>query len=94
MSGMDFTIDEMKTIDRHFNMVVEKVIEMWAEQCTRKKPREVTGSGYRDRFTFKTSFEGDSVVLTIRLMPEMKESNAVHKVTGYEDTARMTLGLE
>ena len=47
-------------------MVVEEVTETWAEQCTRRKPREMTGSVDRDRFTFNTSIEGDPVVLTIR----------------------------
>ena len=80
----------MKALDRHFNMVVEEVIETLAEQCTRRKPREVTGSVYRDRFTSKTSIKRNSVVLTIRLKPEIKDFNAVHKVTGSDEISRMT----
>ena len=31
---VDYTIDEMKTLDKHFTMVVEEVTEAWAEQGT------------------------------------------------------------
>ena len=28
---VDYTIDEMKTLDKHFSMVVEEITEVWAE---------------------------------------------------------------
>ena len=34
---VDYTIGEMKTLDKHFAMVVEEVTEAWAEQGTRNK---------------------------------------------------------
>ena len=44
------------------------------------------------RFTSKMSIKEDSVVLIIRLRPEMKEIDTVYTVTGSEDISRMTLG--
>ena len=76
-----YTNNEMKALDRHFNMVLEEVIEAWEEQCQMRQPRVMTGPVDRDRFTSKMSKK-----------PEMKEVDAVHKMTGSEDIARMTLG--
>ena len=28
---VNYTIDEMKTLDKHFSMVVEEIAEVWAE---------------------------------------------------------------
>ena len=36
---LKYTNNEMKALDRHFSMVLEEVMETWAEQCQMRKPR-------------------------------------------------------
>jgi len=51
----------IKAFDRHCNMVLENVKEMWVE------PRRGTAGGVnRDRFISKMFLRGDSVVLVLR----------------------------
>jgi len=54
----------VKAFDRHFNMVLENVKEMWSEQ-----PRNAQGKKGRvvnkDRFISKMFLRGDSVILVL-----------------------------
>lgn len=54
----------VKAFDRHFNMVLENVKEMWSEQ-----PRNAQGKKGRvvnkDRFISKIFLRGDSVILVL-----------------------------
>ena len=54
----------VKAFDRHFNMVLENVKEMWTEQ-----PKGSKGQGAavnKDRFINKMFLRGDSVILVLR----------------------------
>ena len=59
--------NEMEALNRHFNMVLEEVMETWTELCQMRKPRAKTEQLDNDRFTSEMSTKGDSVILTIRL---------------------------
>ncbi|CDM28902.1 hypothetical protein DTO013E5_1289 [Penicillium roqueforti] len=51
----------VKAFDRHFNMVLENVKEMWTEY-----PKGVKGKGVnKDRFISKMFLRGDSVILVL-----------------------------
>ena len=55
----------MKAFDRHCNMVLENVKEMWTEM-----PQGAKGKGAKpinkDRFISKMFLRGDSVILVLR----------------------------
>ncbi|KAE9969121.1 Small nuclear ribonucleoprotein Sm D2 [Venturia nashicola] len=54
----------VKAFDRHFNMVLENVKEMWTETprlATGKKGRPVN----KDRFVSKMFLRGDSVIMVL-----------------------------
>ena len=38
---IDYTNNERIALDRHFNMVLEEVMDTWAEQCQIRKHREI-----------------------------------------------------
>ena len=65
---IDYTNNEMKALNRHFNMVLEEVMETWADLAN------------KDRFIYKMFLKGDSVVLINRLRPEMKEIDVVYQI--------------
>ncbi|KAG8948583.1 Small nuclear ribonucleoprotein Sm D2 [Tulasnella sp. 424] len=52
----------VKAFDRHCNMVLENVKEMWTEQPKGKNKKPVN----KDRFISKMFLRGDSVVLILR----------------------------
>ena len=56
------------------------------------KTRNKADLAHKDRFISKMFLQGDSVILTIRLRPEMEGNGADHNATGPEDISRMTLG--
>ncbi|KAF4582134.1 hypothetical protein XA68_13582 [Ophiocordyceps unilateralis] len=53
----------VKAFDRHCNMILENVKEMWTE--TRKMENGKTRSVNRDRFISKMFLRGDSVILVL-----------------------------
>ncbi|GJQ66466.1 hypothetical protein Trydic_g17319 [Trypoxylus dichotomus] len=58
-------LGRVKAFDRHMNMILENVREMWREECrkgkgTAKKPVA------RDRFISKMFLRGDSVILIMK----------------------------
>jgi len=52
----------VKAFDRHCNMVLENVKEMWTEQPKGKNKKAIN----KDRFISKMFLRGDSVVLILR----------------------------
>ena len=44
----------MKVLERHFNMVLDEVMETWAEQCQMGDTRETVDLANNDRFIYKT----------------------------------------
>ncbi|KAG9006387.1 Small nuclear ribonucleoprotein Sm D2 [Tulasnella sp. 427] len=52
----------VKAFDRHCNMVLENVKEMWTEQPKGKNKKPIN----KDRFISKMFLRGDSVVLILR----------------------------
>ena len=82
----------MEALNRHFNIVLEEVMETWTELFQMGKPRAKTEQLDNDRFTSEMSTKGDSVILTIRLKPEKREIDTVNKVTGSKDIMRMMDG--
>lgn len=51
----------VKAFDRHCNMVLENVREMWTEKKSKSKKNVVN----RDRFISKMFLRGDSVILAV-----------------------------
>ncbi|XP_065163321.1 probable small nuclear ribonucleoprotein Sm D2 [Atheta coriaria] len=51
--------------DRHMNMVIENVREMWIEPGRKDKGRKCKKSINRDRFISKMFLRGDSVILVV-----------------------------
>ena len=45
----EYTNNEMKALNRHFNMVLEEVMEAWTEHCQMRKPRATTEPLNNDR---------------------------------------------
>ena len=95
-SGMKFLIDyinnEMKALERHFDMVLQEVMETWAEQCQMGVTKETADLANNDGFISKMFLKGDLVVLILRLRPEIEENDTVNTETGSEDISRMSLG--
>ena len=54
-------LGRVKAFDRHFNMVLENVREMWTE--TNPKTKQTT---HKDRYIAKMFLRGDTVVLVLR----------------------------
>ncbi|KAK4523580.1 hypothetical protein GAYE_PCTG70G1476 [Galdieria yellowstonensis] len=55
-------LGKVKAFDRHFNMILENVKEIWTEIPKSKKARPVN----KDRFIPKMFLRGDSVVLVLK----------------------------
>lgn len=56
----------VKAFDRHFNMVLENVKEMWTESPKTGKGRNKAKPVNKDRFISKMFLRGDSVILVLR----------------------------
>ncbi|KAF0983356.1 hypothetical protein FDP41_010421 [Naegleria fowleri] len=56
----------VKAFDRHCNMVLENVQEMWTEQPKSGKGRKKAKPINKTRFTNKMFLRGDSVILVLR----------------------------
>lgn len=56
----------VKAFDRHCNMVLENVKEMWTEQPKGGKSGEAVRAINKDRFINKMFLRGDSVILVLR----------------------------
>jgi len=58
-------LGRIKAFDRHMNMVLEGVIEMWTEQPKGNKGQKAHPVN-RERYITKMFLRGDSVILVIR----------------------------
>jgi len=56
----------VKAFDRHFNMVLENVKEMWTEIPKTGKGRAKAKPVNKDRYIAKMFLRGDSVILVLR----------------------------
>eukprot|EP01129_Flabellula_baltica_P006705 TRINITY_DN2540_c0_g2_i1.p1 TRINITY_DN2540_c0_g2~~TRINITY_DN2540_c0_g2_i1.p1 ORF type:complete len:130 (+),score=36.58 TRINITY_DN2540_c0_g2_i1:76-465(+) len=59
-------LGKVKAFDRHCNMVLENVREMWTEIPTTGKGKKKAEPVNRDRFISKMFLRGDSVILVMR----------------------------
>ncbi|KAJ1532117.1 hypothetical protein ONE63_000744 [Megalurothrips usitatus] len=59
-------LGRVKAFDRHCNMVLENVKEMWTEQPRAGKGRKKGKPVNKDRFISKMFLRGDSVILVLR----------------------------
>ncbi|MES1912202.1 MAG: putative small nuclear ribonucleoprotein Sm D2 [Cercozoa sp. M6MM] len=59
-------LGRVKAFDRHFNMVLENVTEMWTEQPRKGKGQKKARSVEKERFIPKMFLRGDSVILVIK----------------------------
>lgn len=55
----------VKAFDRHCNMVLENVKEMWTEKGQKGKGKKKAMPVNRDRFISKMFLRGDSVILVV-----------------------------
>lgn len=55
----------VKAFDRHFNMVLENVREVWTENAQRGKGRKKAAPSNKDRFISKMFLRGDSVIVVV-----------------------------
>jgi small nuclear ribonucleoprotein D2 len=55
----------VKAFDRHFNMVLENVKEMWTEAPKTGKGKKKARPVNKDRFISKMFLRGDSVILVL-----------------------------
>jgi small nuclear ribonucleoprotein D2 len=55
----------VKAFDRHFNMVLENVREVWTEKGRRGKGKKKAVPTNKDRFISKMFLRGDSVILVV-----------------------------
>jgi small nuclear ribonucleoprotein D2 len=65
-------IGRVKAFDRHCNMVLEEVREMWTEQPKSGKGKKKSKPVNKTRFFAKMFLRGDSVILIIR-NPKIKK---------------------
>lgn len=56
----------VKAFDRHCNMVLENVKEMWTETPKKEKGKKAGKPINKDRFISKMFLRGDSVILVLR----------------------------
>lgn len=56
----------VKAFDRHFNMVLESVKEMWTETPKTGKGKKKARPVNKDRYIAKMFLRGDSVILVLR----------------------------
>ncbi|KAJ3125094.1 Small nuclear ribonucleoprotein Sm D2 [Nowakowskiella sp. JEL0407] len=59
-------LGRVKAFDRHCNMVLENVKEMWTENPRTAKGKKKAKPINRDRYISKMFLRGDSVVLVLR----------------------------
>lgn len=59
-------LGRVKAFDRHCNMVLENVKEMWTEVPTTSKGSKKSQPINRDRFISKMFLRGDSVIVVLR----------------------------
>merc|ERR1711981_208963 len=59
-------LGRIKAFDRHCNMVLENVKEMWTEVPKAGKGAKKTKPVNKDRYISKMSLRGDSVILVLR----------------------------
>ncbi len=59
-------LGRIKAFDRHMNMVLENVKEMWTEQPKKGKGQKKAKPINKDRFITKMFLRGDSVILVLR----------------------------
>eukprot|EP01086_Lenisia_limosa_P003867 TRINITY_DN18610_c0_g1_i1.p2 TRINITY_DN18610_c0_g1~~TRINITY_DN18610_c0_g1_i1.p2 ORF type:complete len:113 (+),score=34.19 TRINITY_DN18610_c0_g1_i1:32-370(+) len=59
-------VGRVKAFDRHFNMVLENVREMWTEKPKANKGQKRGKAVTRDRFVSKMFVRGDSVIVVLR----------------------------
>ncbi|VDL85260.1 unnamed protein product [Nippostrongylus brasiliensis] len=59
-------LGRVKAFDRHCNMVLENVKEMWTEQPKTGKGKKKAKAVPKDRFISKMFLRGDSVILVLK----------------------------
>jgi len=59
-------LGRVKAFDRHCNMVLENVQELWTEQPKVGKGKKKAAVINKDRFISKMFLRGDSVILVLR----------------------------
>eukprot|EP00808_Paulinella_micropora_P019682 g6021.t1 len=59
-------LGRVKAFDRHCNMILENVQEMWTEQPKAGKGKKKAKPVNKDRFISKMFLRGDSVILVLR----------------------------
>merc|ERR1712029_610262 len=59
-------LGRVKAFDRHFNMVLEGVKDMWTEMPKTGKGKKKAKPVNKDRFISKMFLRGDSVILVLR----------------------------
>ena len=59
-------IGRVKAFDRHLNMVLEDVKEMWSEIPRAGKGQKKSKSVTKDRYINKMFLRGDSVILVLK----------------------------
>lgn len=71
-------VARVKAFDRHFNMVLENVKEMWSEggKARKGKGKKVGKVVNKDRFISKMFLRGDSVILVVFTKTPGEESTA------------------
>ncbi|GMM46032.1 mRNA splicing protein [Pichia kluyveri] len=60
----------VKAFDKHCNMVLENVKEMWSESGSGNGKNDSKSKVMRERFVSKMFLRGDSVVVVLRYMGE------------------------
>ena len=58
-------LGHVKAFDRHCNLVLEQVREMWTEGGSRGRGRKRAMPANKDRFISKMFLRGDSVILVV-----------------------------
>merc|ERR1719247_4003186 len=61
-------LGRVKAFDRHFNMVLEQVTEIWMEQPKTAKGQKKAKPVNRERFITKMFLRGDSVILVVKFV--------------------------
>lgn len=69
-------LGRIKAFDRHMNMVLENVKEMWTEVPRTGKGKKAARPVNKDRFISKMFLRGDSVILVLRNPLAKKEEPA------------------
>ncbi|MCL4141787.1 UNVERIFIED_CONTAM: hypothetical protein GTU68_066570 [Idotea baltica] len=59
-------LGRVKAFDRHFNMVLEQVTEIWMEHPKTTKGQKKAKPVNRDRYIQKMFLRGDSVIIVVK----------------------------